>query len=216
MKVNAETSWLGSASASERVLLVSPHADDEWLAAGGALLRLAAAGARIVPVLCAGSCERWAEFCVVAERYTAEEPRLLLGRLVPDSYLDQQPMAALVGALDALLLELRPRLLLMPGCSHHQDHAAAHRACAAACRASARHLPPVVVEFNYPPRGGENLFVDVGSVMERKLELWGLYESQNGRAPFYTAARLEAEARALGLRAGCKFAEAFVLRRAAL
>lgn len=219
---------------ARRVLLVSPHADDELFGAGGTLLKLKADGCEIKLVLVACSdvhmrhenrvveaTERWDEFTAAAEALSTEEPACYW---MPDSRLDSQPQADLVTRLDDELESFRPDLMFMPEPSYHQDHRYVSRACVASLRPTGKWSPAKVLAYEVPTstwtgtgdRFEPNVFVDINGLIESKVALLrDVYVSQHtqfGRGRLAEEGMV-AHARYRGIEAGCEYAEAFLLIR---
>jgi len=193
-------------------LFVAPHADDEFLAAGGTLLKLAALGAEILPVLCANhGGDRWLEFQKTAHQYTKQVPRMLLGSHCVDGHMDIISRMEIVTALDRVLADWQPQVLFAPAETAHQDHEAIGRACKAACRDCSPFKVPIRLDYAYPALVGDGaLYVDITGQCEQKLRLWReIYASQCERGGLYSDMAIAAEHRCNGFRAGCEFAEIF-------
>jgi len=201
------------------VLFIAPHADDEMLAAAGCLMNLRQLGADIVPVLIvADDRDRVEQFRKACKFYTDRGPSLILdgvagGQSAWDGALDQVPQRHLVTQIDNLLHRYQPGIMFVPWASEHQDHAAINRACLAAVRPSALHIPHRIMLYGYPGYGmGANVFSDITEQMPRKCEMFDdiyapMFEG-NSEGP-YTRLGMERVAAYHGLQCGSKFAEGF-------
>lgn len=190
-----------------RVLVVAPHADDEAIGCGGAILRAVAAGAEVhVLVVTVGALQRVGDGgrVVEGEDRTREisEVADFLGVtswevLKTDDYshmrLDGIPRRDLVALLerDARLSvrNLRPDIVFLPSPSYNQDHDAVARAGLVATRPHEPDALPqasAVLLYEYPPnswclpheRFVPNFYVDISDVLDRKLDAYRLYRSQ--------------------------------------
>jgi len=221
----------------KRVLVVSPHADDELFGAGGTLLKLKVQGARIKLVLVAsGDVQfrsmdkfiplevRQAEFRHCAEELSTEPPFIFDWKeRTVESRLDIVPLHSIVTVLDGVIADFKPDTLLMPEPSHHQDHQAVNKACFAALRPSSVYRVPTVLMYEEPGAAWgaaeffkPNFFVDVTGFFDRKLELFEeVYPSQftNGSRTCYAPETLRQYATFRGAENGMKYAEAFELVR---
>ena len=225
----------------ERVLVVSPHADDEALACGGLMARLADQGAEMV-----------VQFMTVdgfhhygLEGGTTYQQRLdeiaevaeLLGFSWDIAYGDQDliekldtvPKRDLVDLFEKRINELQPDLVLIPsGADYDQDHVATFETAVAALRPIApvfgKWLVPHVLVYESSkvmwwsgdvPR--PEAFVDISDVLDRKLEALAAYRSQARPSPHI---RCEESVTALaclrGKEIGVEHAEAFGVLRTVL
>ena len=215
-----------------RILLISPHADDELIGAGGSLLRWKAEGCEILLVLVASSdighrhltaetpkSVRENEFRRASEILSTEAPRLLG---MTDSKLDCAPLQTLVAELDAVLESWRPDTILYPEPSYHQDHQFVNRACTAALRPTKTCLPRKILTYEIPtstwvgsgPMFKPNFYVDISNELDTKLKVFGeVYKSQ-----FTETERCKLAAKGIrdhavyrGMECGLQAAEAFRL-----
>jgi LmbE family N-acetylglucosaminyl deacetylase len=211
-----------------RALVVAPHAMDEVLGCGGALLRLTAAGTAIrTLVLCGDGTGRDGP-----RRGAAMRAAAILG-LEPPSFCgfaenrsDAIPLVELVGRIEAAVGEFRPDTVLVShGGNLNVDHQNAWRATMTALRPVPRH--PVRRIYGYeivsstdwaPPGWGEafqpQMFVDIASGLDRKIEALAAYGDEMRPAPH---ARSPEAIRALavtrGMSVGLPAAEAFTVVR---
>lgn len=207
------------------VLVVAPHPDDETLGCGGTLLRHLAAGDAVHWLVLAAlpETEGSAIFDEVASAYGfAGLHRLEL----PDARLDTVPLADLIARIGAVVQRVAPAVIYLPYRGDaHTDHRVAFDA-AAACTKSFRYPSvrrvlayetPSETDFGLNPDTHcfrPNVFLDITTHLERKLEIVRLYARELGAHPF---PRNETALRALavlhGTVAGCPAAEAFMLLR---
>jgi N-acetylglucosamine malate deacetylase 1 len=218
------------------ILVVAPHADDETLGCGGALLRHKAGGDRLHWVIVTSMTARgWSS---ARRRARAAELRRVAGRYgfasvrelgFPAAGLDAVPRAKLIDRMRAAFSSARPHTLYLPYPGDaHGDHRVAFEAAAACAKwfrlPSLRRvlcyetlsetdaaLDPTAEPFR------PNVFVDVSEHLERKLAILREYKDELGSFPF---PRSEEAVRALaalrGASAGFGAAEAFQLVREAL
>lgn len=222
----------------ERVLVISPHADDEALACGGLLARLADQGA-----------ETMVQFMTVdgfhhygLEGGTTYQQRLdeiaAVAKLLDFSWdvaygdqdliekLDTVPKRDLVDRFERRINELRPDLVLIPsGADYDQDHVATFETAVAALRpiapAFGKWLVPNVLVYESPkvmwwvddvPR--PEVFVDISGHLDRKLEALAAYASQARPSPHIRCAESVAALACLrGKEIGVEHAEAFKVLR---
>lgn len=210
------------------VLAVAPHPDDETLGLGGTLLRHIAAGDAVHWLVLTALPEAGGSlppgiFDAVAAAYGfAGVHRLDL----PDARLDTVPLADLVPRIGAVVQRVAPATVYLPHPGDaHTDHRVAFDA-AAACTKPFRYPSvrrvlvyetPSETDFGVDPgRLGfrPNVYVDVTTHLERKLEITRLYTGELGVHPFpRNGDALRARAMLHGTVAGVQAAEAFVLLR---
>lgn len=184
-------------------LVVVPHPDDEVLGCGGLLTQLAQQGTRLhlaflsdgagapeAPDSGASAARLRRTECLaaLAALGLAEATRHFLD--LPDGRLDQHVSEA-GAALSALLLELRPDLVLSPSpLEITRDHRAAaqalHEALAAAWRAARLEPTLLLYEVNHPQH--PDVLVDVSASVERLSAAMAAYASQQQRHDYLAAA----------------------------
>jgi LmbE family N-acetylglucosaminyl deacetylase len=196
------------------VMAVGAHPDDLEAGAGGTLARLARAGARVVAAVMSVPNQ---------PAVRAREARLaaeLLGcelRLVTEDgrHVEDMKTYAAVSALDSLVKELRPALMIChAACDHHVDHLLTGRAALATMRlgpfdvwryATALHAP-LCQPF------APTLFVDISGVVDLKLRALEAHASQYSERGRDTLLFRD-DARHHGARIGVPYAEAFEVGR---
>jgi LmbE family N-acetylglucosaminyl deacetylase len=219
------------------VIVIAPHPDDETLGCGGTLLRHKAEGDKVHWLIITGISEklgfsadrvssRKAEIDKVSESYGFDSVHSLS---FPAAGLDQIPLNEIVEAISSVFKEIRPNIVYLPHRGDvHTDHGVVFDS-AAACTKWFRygHVNRVLAYetlsetgFGIDPntRGFEpNVYVNIEPYLERKLEIFEIYEGEGGVFPF---PRSEKTIRALsslrGSSAGFISAEAFMLLREAV
>jgi N-acetylglucosamine malate deacetylase 1 len=192
----------------ERVLVVSPHGDDEALGCGGLLAKLHERG----------GCEAHILYLAVdgfhhygLDRETTYEERVaeieaaagVLGCSHEIAYGDQDliekldtlPRRDLVDLFEGRINDLRPDLLLLPsGDDYDQDHVAAFQAAFAAARPIAdvfgKHLVPHVFTYEMTkinwasgPQRRPVAYCDISGFMGAKLEAVKCHATQLRPSP---------------------------------
>jgi len=149
--------------AGRRVLVVTPHADDETFGCGGTMARAADLGAQVYVIV--GSIADLHQYANGFDRVSGDtredelraafavlgvQDYCVLYRDEPDTpaaatrhlRLDAVPRVELIGLLERecplAIDKVKPDILLFPAVSYNQDHEALNRAVWAACRP---HLP---------------------------------------------------------------------------
>ncbi|HTV27397.1 MAG TPA: PIG-L deacetylase family protein [Xanthobacteraceae bacterium] len=213
------------------VLVVAPHALDEVLGCGGTIALHAAAGRKVtILVLCGDGSgfdgKRRAAAGEAAKLLRTEPPRFAG---FPENRSDTVPLAGMVEAVERIVAELRPTTVYAShGGNLNVDHQNAFRATATAVRP----LPdsPIAEFFGFeipsstdwaPPSFGEPFrptrFVDISTVLARKLEALALYSFDMRAEPHARSIRaVENLSYARGASVGLKAAEAFTTLRTVL
>jgi len=158
----------------QRVLVISPHADDETYGCAGTVARIKDLGGQVyVSLVSVGSIDHYASTETGSGmRHVTDDTRLrefteVMKLLKVDDWqvmftdddvhlaLDAVPRRELVRLIerDARLSieQVEPTLLLIPAFSYNQDHEALFRACVTATRPgvrSQRHLVPFVLAYD--------------------------------------------------------------------
>ena len=159
---------------TERILILAPHADDEVLGCGGLMARARALGNDVKVVLATTGDTEYLDGRIVTQEDRVREMNQALATLtipetevlVPgrDSELDMVPLSDIVTAIDRVLREWKPTVVLFPYPSFHQDHQRLYDACLAALRprldgswhtAALYEYPNIVWQPNGLPSSGE-------------------------------------------------------------
>lgn len=218
---------------NKRILVVSPHPDDETLGAGGTIAKFADAGHEVFVLMVSGHLpplySREAYETTVAEARRAFE---ILGVArsqfleIPATMIGDQPVAVLNGHVRRAVEEFAPHVVLGPFPDRHLDHRQIFDAVMVAARpvGAGRGIETLAVyetlsetHWNAPaiePAFAPTWIVDVTSVLERKLQALACYASQ---IPPHPGARSLEAVNALavfrGTQAGFAAGEAFQIVR---
>lgn len=214
-------------------LVVAPHPDDEVLGAGGTIARLAADGwTVVVATVCADLPPTYP--AGIAEQVEAEAraAHALLGVAdsifldLPSVELSRGPVAALNGALQQVVDDLRPELALVPFPDRHVDHRAVFDASMVVTRpvgagAGLRMVAmyETVSETFWNAPGAEPTFtpswhVDITETLPTKLAAFRCFGSQLQDDPAPRSLRaLESLAGFRGSQVGATSAESFQVVR---
>lgn len=222
----------------ERVLVVSPHADDEAMGCAGLLARLAERDCDVHVLYMAVDGfhhygldrqtsyeERVAEIEAVTELLACSY-EIVYGDQDLIEKLDTLPKRELVDLFEAAINEHRPDLLLLPyGVDYDQDHVAAFQAAFAAARPIAevfgKWLVPHVMTYEMTklnwasePLPRPVAYCDISGHLDTKLEAIRRYETQFRPSPHIRSLEsVEALASIRGKEVGIEYAEAFGVLR---
>jgi len=216
------------------VLCIAPHPDDETLGCGGTLLRHLEQGDEVHWLIVTAISEaigfpaarvesRAAEIRAVADAYGFQGVHRCD---LPTMRLDTLPIADVIRAVGNVVAETRADTLYLPYRNDaHSDHAVVHDAgvaCAKTFRypwVSAVYCYETVSETEFglkpeDPGFRPNLFVDVASHLDRKIEIMRLFEGEMGEFPFPRSETcLRALAQLRGSQCGRMAAEAFMIAK---
>jgi N-acetylglucosamine malate deacetylase 1 len=195
------------------VVVIAPHMDDETLGCGG----LVARAADPLVVFGVESRDAGIEIDEVAAelgfRFVVLHGQEYEARMLS---LDRR---ALVGQVEKILAAECPDTVCIPSPSYHQDHVVMFESGLAATRPLSRsgYVAKTVLCYEYPGsawaydgREAElNYYVDISSVMERKLAAVRLYNGSQAGRQVIDPAVVTSWARLRGAFAGLEFAEAF-------
>jgi LmbE family N-acetylglucosaminyl deacetylase len=174
------------------VLVVAAHPDDELLGCGGTVALHARRGDRVTSVIvCEGESLRYGPDGVgqrghidcAARRLGVDDVRPLG---MPDQRLDTFPLTAVISRLEAVVREVRPRVVY---CQHggdaNRDHQLVFQAALVATRPPDGFVEAIYAfdtasstEWAYPRTFVPDTWVDIGSTLETKLEAMACYESE--------------------------------------
>lgn len=215
----------------KKIIIVTPHPDDETLGCGGTILKNKEAGHEIYWLIITSMDEaiysksqikkRSNEINKVASLYGFKETFQLSYQAAK---LDEIPMSSLVADIGKVFQEVCPTIIYAPYRNDiHSDHKVVFDATMS-CTKWFRYpsIEKVLVyetlsetDFIMEPDAigfRPNVFVNISDFIDEKLEIMKIYQSEMGEHPF---PRSEEAIRALatlrGSAAGVKAAEAFML-----
>lgn len=210
------------------ILVVAPHGLDEVLGVGGTIAVHAGAGHKVhVLILCGdgqGLDGRRREAAGQAAKLLGAEPPVFAG--FPENRSDSVPLSDVVAVIEAVVADVKPAIVYVShGGNLNIDHQTAYRATATALRpaptcpvtefyayeiASSTDWAPASFGAGFKP----NHFVDIASVLARKLKALELYAFDMRAEPHARSIQaLEALARSRGAGIGVAAVEAFTTER---
>jgi LmbE family N-acetylglucosaminyl deacetylase len=216
------------ADLKKRVIVVSPHSDDETLGAGGTIARLIDEGNEVFwlnitsgkdnPVFSAESLERRARQEQEIERFYGFSGVYHLE--LPNTNLDLVGSFKGIGEVSNVFKEVEPQVVILPDYNDvHMDHKCTYDWCHA-CTKSFRYPSVKQVmtmeiisetDFGTPENPFvPNCYVDISDYMDRKIEALKIYDTELGTHPFpRSIENIKALATVRGATAGVRYAEAF-------
>lgn len=215
-----------------KVLFVAPHPDDETLGCGGTILRHKAEGDDVCWLIVTDISEemgfssekvslRDEEIKTVAGLYNFDS---LYNLGFPTTRLDGLSMSELIERIGSIFRQIQPEIVYLPYRGDvHTDHKVVFDA-AVSCTKWFRYgfIKRVLAyetlsetDFGINPESNgfrPNVFVNITSYLDKKLEIMKTYESELGQFPFPRSEEtIKALAKLRGAAAGCDAAEAFML-----
>jgi N-acetylglucosamine malate deacetylase 1 len=210
------------------VLAIAAHPDDEVLGCGGVLALHARAGDSVTVVLaCEGESLRYGPAGVGQDAHVRRAAATLGVQDVrqlrfPDQALDTLRLTELIAPLEAVVREVRPRVVY---CQHggdvNRDHHLLFQAALVATRPTEACIDAVYAfdtasstEWAYPRTFVPDTWVDIATTLEAKLAAMACYESELRPYPHPRSLRaLEHRARAFGNQVCLDAAEVFMTVR---
>ncbi len=216
----------------KNVLVLAAHPDDETLGCGGTLLRHKANGDRIHWLIATGMSkeEGFASADISRRDKEIEKVRGLyafdgVSKLdIPTTKVDDVPINELVEKISKVFREVEPEILYLPFRGDvHSDHRMLFDA-AYSCTKTFRYpfikkilMMEIISETEFVPGFKDavfipNYFVNIGSFLEKKIEIMKTFESELGEQPFpRSLENIRALATFRGAMSGCDHAESFMI-----
>lgn len=215
-----------------KVLIIAPHPDDETLGCGGTLLRHKADGCQIHWLLVTGMSEelgfseqriakRNEEIFLAAQEYAFDSVTQLD---LPPAALETLPLGQIIAGISDTINKVKPQIVYVPYRNDaHSDHELVFDAAMSATKSFRYPFIKRVLayetlsetDFGMKPEDGgfrPNVFVDISSYINKKLDIMEVFESEMGEFPFPRSRKaLEALATLRGVQSNCQAAESFML-----
>jgi LmbE family N-acetylglucosaminyl deacetylase len=213
-----------------KILIVSPHPDDETLGAGGTILKYKALGYKAY----------WLNMTDISLEYEYNESKVKERReeiekvcriygfdgfynlgLRP-AYLDVYPKSEIISKVSQIINEVKPDVVILPYEGDiHSDHKVTFD-CIYSCTKIFRYpsikkiLAMEIIsetDFGLPDKGFlSNYYIDITDYLEKKVEIMKIYKSEIENHPFSRSEdSMKALATLRGAQAGVKYAEGFRL-----
>lgn len=215
---------------SKKIIVVTPHPDDETLGCGGTLLKYKELNYQLYWLIVTNMNENFSteikekrqqEINLVSKQYQFDE---VFHLNFPTAELDTIPLGDLVQSFSKVFLQVKPQIVftVYPG-DIHSDHKVVFNATMS-CTKWFRY--PFVekiylyetlseTDFSIDPDANNfrpNVYINISEYLEKKIQIMKIYESEISAFPF---PRSEEAIRSLaylrGTASGFKAAEAFML-----
>lgn len=216
----------------KNILVIAPHPDDETLGCGGTLLRHKAEGCQVHWLLITGMSEergfskeriakRNEEILLAAQAYVFDSVAQLN---LPPAALETLPLGQIIAGISDTINKVKPQIVYVPYRNDaHSDHELVFDAAMSATKSFRYPFIKRVLayetlsetDFGMKPEDGgfrPNVFVDISSYINKKLDIMEIFESEMGEFPFPRSRKaLEALATLRGAQSNCQAAESFML-----
>lgn len=215
-----------------RILIISPHPDDETLGCGGTILKYKNLGSKIYWLIITNVdvkdgwdkeivYNRQEEIKAVEKMYKFEQTFKLD---FPTTKLNEISSNKLIKSISNAILKVKPEIIYMPNRSDvHLDHEVAFKAIYN-CTKNFRYpfikkmlMYETLSETEFSPALPENVFipnvfVDITDYFNKKIEIMKIYVSEIMKSPLPRSLEsIESLAKYRGSCIGRRYAEAFML-----
>lgn len=221
---------------NERLLIISPHADDEILGCGGLISKVKKDGGKVfVLIFNVGSViitnekestKIWKKETKAAMDFLKVDNYEIIFESSDDNrYLDSKPLHHLIEIIESdskvSLDKIKPSIVAIPtNHSHHQDHVQIFNACIAALRPMRTPMPKFVISYEAPEHSRwstsgvfePNFFLNIEKHLDTKIEAFYKYKSQI-RPNYRDKSTIKTQAEYRGREIGKKVCEAFFIHR---
>jgi len=186
---------------NQRLLVITPHSDDEVLGCGGLMSKVKNEGGKVFVLIFNLGFEK--DDTKESQEKRKNEVQEAMNVLKVDDYhlvhdqpdnnrdLDTEPLHSLIEVIESTsnvsLEKIAPTMVAIPTIfSHHQDHVHVHHACIAALRPISTPVSNIVLSYEAPEHSRwsasgvfePNLFVEIDDVIENKIMAFNKYRSQ--------------------------------------
>lgn len=215
----------------KKVLVLSPHCDDETYGMGGTILKLRAQGAEVfcLVIVCGDLQFEHSGLVVTRQERIDEFDRVKQslgcdGQVLPfreETRMDQVPIADVVSAIEKVQDKFEADTWYMIGPSFHQDHRVVFEAAMAAARPTRKICPRQIFRYELPTYSGNprewafipHIYEDISPYLEGKLVASGLYKTQIRPQGMLSLDAIRRFAQARGFESRCEAAECFEVIR---
>lgn len=192
---------------NQKMLVISPHCDDETFGCGGTIVKLKDLGSQVyVMVVSVGDIrhyhlnkkmttkdERTKEFKEVMKFLKVDDYDILFKDTRKHMRLDAMPRKTLIDLIEKdsklSIDRLKPTIIAIPAISYNQDHEAVFRAAFTAARPHIPGIKPfqkIVLAYDSPTLSWDpynkgfhpNFYVDISNYLDKKLKAISFYKTQ--------------------------------------
>ena len=215
----------------KRIVVISPHPDDETLGTGGLISRFSKEGADVsILVVCGHLPPLYYAKHYETSLFEAKKAFEIMGvkksnfLKIPATMVHLTEVSKLNKMISDFIKEINPEVVIVPFPDRHIDHRVIFDASLVACRPTYEESPKIVLAYetlsethwNAPgiePAFIPDLFVDISDYIQLKKEALSCYSSQIDNTPSRCIDASVALSRFRGSQNGCIHAEAFKVIR---
>ena len=215
----------------KKVVIISPHPDDETLGVGGTIARLIESGIDVSILQVSGHLPPLydrSHFEVTKQE--AIKAFSVLGvnsyefMEIPATQVHNIPVATLNKGITDFIMKNSPEMVLLPFPDRHIDHRTIFDASVVSCRPNRKGAPKFVFAYetlsethwNVPgiePHFAPEVFFDISNTLSKKIQALNCYQSQIKNNTSRSVEAVEALAKFRGSQNGFEYAEAFKVVR---
>ena len=191
----------------QRLLVISPHADDEAYGCAGTIAKIKDLGGEVyIMVMSVGDLEHYKKDKTLVKKEIRKEEFIKTARFLKvDDYdfvyeetekhlrLDMVPRRELIAAIErdskVAIDRIKPTIVALPAISYNQDHAAVFHAGFTATRPHLPEIKPfqkIVLSYDNPTlfwnteyeKFHPNFYVDISKYLDVKLKAMAFHKSQ--------------------------------------
>lgn len=228
-----EMFWIREEGEEMKILVISPHPDDETLGGGGTIARAKKEGHEVywLNITAILEHEGWAKEDIAEKECQIENVNQILGfdgRMdlkLPTTKLDLVPCGEGIGYITKYLNQIKPEVIFVADYNDaHSDHRCVFEWLHASTKTFRYPFIKYVLAMEIPSETNfglpndpfvPNVYVDISDYMETKIQAMSMYKNEMGEHPFPRSLEaIRALAILRGTESGVKYAEAFRLIKA--
>ena len=225
-----------------RLLILTPHADDEAIGCSGLIKKIKDHGGSVYVLLATlGETKKYGADSKLPESVRKMEFNAAMDKLQVNDWgimfednekhlrLDGIPRLELLKIIEATsdfsLEKIRPNMMAVTAPSFNQDHEHLYEAAVTACRPPVpgkKHVPDLLLTYEYPAISwssgkhsfSPNFYLDISRELQHKLDTVSLYQSQLGESEYSISVdAVEIMAKYRGREISVDAAEAYEIKR---
>ena len=211
----------------KKVVVISPHPDDEVLGVGGTIAKLSDLGVEVSVLIVSGHLPPLYNKNAFAETkkealkaFKVMNVKFWKFLKIPATTVHTIPVAILNFKVNDFIKKHSPEWVFLPFPDRHIDHRTIFDASIVACRPINQNAPKIVLTYetlsethwNVPgiePSFNPDFFVDISNFINQKQNALSCYKSQVENHPSRSIEACRALAKFRGSQNGCDFAESF-------